>query len=84
MTIIFLGLLGVLMFLVVRASLTKPNKIIKLMIHTLGGMIGLWLCDLLFSVLGVQIPINVFTIAIVAVFGFPGVIALSALQMMGI
>ncbi len=72
------------MFLVVRASLTKPNKLVKLMIHTLGGITGLWLCDLLLSVLGLEIPINVFTIAIVAVFGFPGVIALSALQFMGI
>lgn len=84
MTLIFLGLLGILMFLVIKASLAKPNKLLKVLIHTVGGIVGLWLCDLLFSVLGLEVPINVFTIAIVAFLGFPGVIALSALQFMGI
>jgi inhibitor of the pro-sigma K processing machinery len=84
MTFIFLGLFIVLMGLVVFASLKKPNKIIKLSIHVLGGVVGLWLVDLLLSVFGVEVPINIFTISLVAVLGFPGVIVLTALQLFGI
>lgn len=84
MTFIFLGLFIVLLVLVVVASLKKPNKLIKLSIHVLGGVVGLWLVDLLLSVFAVEIPINVFTVSLVAILGFPGVIVLTALQLIGI
>jgi len=84
MTFVFLGLFIILMGLVVVASLRKPNKLIKLSIHVLGGVVGLWLMDLLLSVFTVEIPINVFTIILVALLGFPGVIVLTALQLIGI
>lgn len=84
MTFLFLGLLILLMGLVVRSSLRKPNLFLKLSIHILGGIVGLWLLDLVLSVLGFGIPINVFTILIVGLLGFPGVIALAGLQMFGI
>lgn len=84
MTFIFLGLFIVLLVLVVVASLRKPNKLIKLSIHVLGGVVGLWLVDLLLSVFAVEIPINVFTVSLVAILGFPGVIVLTALQLIGI
>lgn len=84
MTFVFLGLFIVLMGLVVVASLRKPNKLIKLSIHVLGGIVGLWLIDLLLSVFAVEIPINVFTVILVAILGFPGVIVLTALQLIGI
>jgi inhibitor of the pro-sigma K processing machinery len=84
MTFIFLGLFAVLLCLVVVASLRRPNKIIKLSIHILGGVVGLWLVDLLLSVFAVEIPINVFTVILVAILGFPGVVVLTALQLMGV
>jgi len=84
MTFVFLGLFVVLLVLVILASLKKPNKIIKLSIHVLGGIVGLWLVDLLLSVFAVEIPINVFTVGLVAILGFPGVIVLTALQFFGI
>lgn len=84
MTFVFLGLFIVLMGLVVFASLRKPNKLIKLSIHVLGGVVGLWIVDLLLSVFTVEIPINIFTVSLVAILGFPGVIVLTALQLIGI
>ncbi|RNC28648.1 MAG: hypothetical protein AWM53_01308 [Candidatus Dichloromethanomonas elyunquensis] len=84
MTLVFLGLFIILLGLVVAASLRKPNKLIKLLIHMLGGVVGLWLVDLLLSVFAVEIPINVFTVSLVAILGFPGVIVLTALQLIGV
>lgn len=84
MTYIFFGLLILLMGLVVKSSLGKPNILLKVAIHTLGGIVGLWLFDLILSVVGFSIPINIFTILIVGMLGFPGVIALGGLQILGI
>ncbi|HVJ50713.1 pro-sigmaK processing inhibitor BofA family protein [Desulfitobacterium sp.] len=84
MTFLFLGLFIVLMGLVIRSSLGKPNLFLKLSIHILGGIVGLWLLDLILSVLGFGIPINLFTVLIVGVLGFPGVLALAGLQALGI
>ena len=84
MTLIFLGLLIVLIGLVVRASLGKPNLFLKITIHMLGGIVGLWLFDFLLSILGFTIPINFFTITLVGLLGFPGVLALVVLQFLGI
>lgn len=84
MTFVFLALFIVLLILVVLSSLRKPNKLIKLSIHVLGGIVGLWLVDLLLSVFTVEIPINVFTVSLVAILGFPGVIVLTALQLIGL
>lgn len=84
MTFIFLGLFVLLVGLVVKSTLGKPNIILKVMIHTLGGIVGLWLFDLILSVVGFSIPINLFTIVIVGLLGFPGVIALGGLQVLGI
>lgn len=84
MTLVFLGLLLVLMALVVRSSLGQPNLFLRATIHVLGGIVGLWVLDLLLSILGLEIPINVFTILIVGLLGLPGVITLSILQFLGI
>ncbi|MFZ3100831.1 MAG: pro-sigmaK processing inhibitor BofA family protein [Desulfitobacteriaceae bacterium] len=84
MTFVFLGLLVLLLGLVVRSSLSRPRFLLKALIHVLGGIVGLWLVDLLLSVLGIVIPINYFTIAIVGLMGFPGVLVLTALQVLGI
>lgn len=84
MTLIFLGLLIVLMALVIRSSLGKPNLFLKVIIHILGGVVGLWLLDFLLSILGVTIPINLFTIILVGLLGFPGVVALAVLQFLGV
>jgi len=84
MTLIFLGLLILLIGLVVRASLGKPNLFLKITIHMLGGIVGLWLFDFLLSILGFTIPINFFTITLVGLLGFPGVLALVVLQFLGI
>ena len=84
MTLIFLGLLLVLMFLVARASIKKPGLLLRLSIHVLGGIVGLWIFDLVLSLLGFVIPINAFTIILVGLLGLPGVLALSALQFFGI
>ncbi len=84
MTFVFLGLFLVLMAMVVRSSLKKPGAFLKAGIHVLGGLVGLWLCDLLLSLLGFAIPINVFTVILVGMLGFPGVLALAALQVLGI
>ncbi|WP_459927573.1 pro-sigmaK processing inhibitor BofA family protein [Desulfosporosinus burensis] len=84
MTLIFLGLFILLIGLVVRSALGKPNLFLKLIIHMLGGIVGLWLFYFLLSILGYAIPINIFTIAMVGLLGFPGVLALTVLQLLGI
>lgn len=84
MTFVFLGLFIVLLGLIAFAAIRKPNLIIKLAIHVLGGIVGLWLVDLMLSVFALEIPINLFTVSLVAVLGFPGVVVLTALQLIGI
>lgn len=84
MTYVFLGLTVILIVAVVKASLARPNALLKLIIHTLGGIVGLWLIDLLLSIVGFAIPINPFTIVLVGFLGFPGVLLLGVLQMLGI
>lgn len=84
MTLVFLGLLILLIGLVVRSTLGKPNLFLKMTIHMLGGIVGLWLFDFLLSILGFTIPINFFTITLVGLLGFPGVLALVVLQFLGI
>jgi inhibitor of the pro-sigma K processing machinery len=84
MTFVFMGLFIVLLGLIVRSSLGQPRVLLKVLIHILGGIVGLWLCDLLLSVFGLDIPINVFTILLVGMLGFPGVIVLSVLQLLGV
>jgi len=84
MTLVFLGLFILLLGLVVFSSLKRPNRVLKLFIHILGGVVGLWLTDLLLSVFSLEIPINMFTVILVAILGFPGVIALTVLQIIGI
>ena len=84
MTFVFLGLFVLLLTLVVIASLRKPNKLIKLAIHILGGIVGLWIVNLLLSVFNFEVPINIFTILLVALLGFPGVVVLTVLQFLGI
>ena len=84
MTLIFLVAFIGLIALIVWSSLHVPGKIVKLSIHVLGGIAGLWLANLLLGVFGVTIPINIFSVALVAVTGFPGVVALGVLQFLGI
>ena len=84
MTLIFLGLLILLIGLVVRSSLGRSNLFLMIAIHMLGGIVGLWLIDFLLSIPGYVIPINFFTILLVGLLGFPGVLALVVLQFLGI
>ncbi len=84
MTWIFLGLFILLIVLVVRSELGRPNFFLKLMIHMLGGIVGLWLVNFLLSILGCAIPINFFTVPLVGLLGFPGVLVLIVLQLLGI
>lgn len=84
MTLIFLVLLILLVILVVRSTIGKPNLFIKVLMHILGGIVGLWLFDFLLSILGLAIPINFFTIIIVGLLGFPGVLTLAVLQFLGV
>jgi len=84
MTFVFLGLFIILLVLIVRSSFGQPRLFLKVSIHILGGIVGLWLCDLLLGVFGLDIPINIFTILLVGLLGFPGVMALAVLQLLGI
>ncbi|AET65782.1 SigmaK-factor processing regulatory protein BofA [Desulfosporosinus orientis DSM 765] len=84
MTFVFLGLFVVLLALILRSSLGQPRIFLKVSIHILGGIVGLWLFNLLLTVIGLDIPINLFTILLVGLLGFPGVLALSVLQLFGI
>ena len=84
MTFVFLGLFIILLTLVAIASLRKPNKLIKFTIHVLGGLVSLWMVNLLLSVFNLDVPINVFTIFLVAILGFPGVVILTVLQLIGV
>jgi inhibitor of the pro-sigma K processing machinery len=84
MTFVFLGLFIILLAFVVRSSLGQPRVFLKVIIHVLGGIVGLWLCNLLLSVFGLDVPINLFTILLVGLLGFPGVMALLVLQLLGI
>ena len=84
MTLVFFVLFILLIGLVVKSSLGKPNKFLKAAIHILGGIVGLWIFNLVLSVVGFGVPINVFTIIIVGLLGFPGVITLVGLHLLGI
>jgi len=84
MTFVFLGLFIMLLILVVRSSLGQPRLFLKVLIHILGGIVGLWLCNILLSIIGFDIPINFFTILLVGMLGFPGVMVLTVLQFLGI
>jgi inhibitor of the pro-sigma K processing machinery len=84
MTLVFLIAFIALIALIVWSSLRVPGRIIKVFIHVLGGIAGLWLTNLLLGVFEVTIPINVFTVVFVALAGFPGVVALAVLQFLGI
>ncbi|MCL1916809.1 MAG: pro-sigmaK processing inhibitor BofA family protein [Peptococcaceae bacterium] len=84
MTLIFLVAFIGLIALIVWSSLHVPGKIVKFCIHVLGGIAGLWLTNLLLGMFGGTIPINVFTVAFVALTGFPGVVVLAVLQFLGI
>lgn len=84
MTFVFLGLFVILLVLIVRSSLGQPRVFLKVLIHILGGVVGLWLFNFLLSVIGLNIPINLFTVLLVGLLGFPGVLALSVLQLLGI
>ncbi|AFQ42128.1 MULTISPECIES: pro-sigmaK processing inhibitor BofA family protein [Desulfosporosinus] len=84
MTFVFLGLFAILLALIVRSSLGQPRVFLKVLIHVLGGVVGLWLLNLLLTVIGLDIPINLFTILLVGLLGFPGVLALTVLQLLGI
>ncbi|AFM39138.1 SigmaK-factor processing regulatory protein BofA [Desulfosporosinus acidiphilus SJ4] len=84
MTLVFLGLFILLIGFTIRSVVGKPNIILKVIIHSLGGIVGLWLFNFLLSILGFSIPINFFTIIIVGLLGFPGVLTLSILQLLGI
>lgn len=66
MTFVFMILFVILLLLVVISSLRRPNQLIRVMIHMLGGVVGLWLINLLLSVVNIQIPINIFTVILVA------------------
>jgi len=84
MTLIFMGLLVILMVLVVKSSLSQTGLWLKVAIHILGGVVGLWLVDLMLSVVGLSVPINVFTILVVGLLGFPGVGMLTLMQVIGL
>ena len=84
MTFVFLGLFILLLLLLTIASLRKPNKLIKFTIHILGGVVGLWMVNLFLSVFNLEVPINIFTVCLVALLGFPGVVVLTVLQLIGI
>ncbi|SDG77368.1 pro-sigmaK processing inhibitor BofA family protein [Desulfosporosinus hippei] len=84
MTFVFLGLFAILLALIVRSSMGQPRVFLKVLIHVLGGVVGLWLLNLLLTVIGLDIPINLFTILLVGLLGFPGVLALTVLQLLGI
>lgn len=84
MTLIFSGLFLILLVLIVRSSLGQPRLILKIVIHIIGGIVGLWICDLLLNVIGFSIPINIFTVILVGITGLPGVIVLAILQLLGI
>ncbi|MGC7871655.1 pro-sigmaK processing inhibitor BofA family protein [Desulfosporosinus sp. SYSU MS00001] len=84
MTLVFLGFFIIIIGLTVRSILGKPNIVLKITIHSLGGIVGLWLFNFLLSILGFSIPINFFTVIIVGILGFPGVLTLSILQLLGI
>jgi len=84
MTLIFLGLFVILMALVVKSSLSQTGVWLKAAIHILGGVVGLWLVDLILSVAGLSVPINVFTILVVGLLGLPGVGMLTLMQLIGL
>jgi len=83
-TLVFLGLFIILIILVVKNTIGKSNLFLKATIHILGGIVGLWLFNLVLSLVNIGFPINVFTIVIVGLLGFPGVLALVGLQLLGI
>ncbi|MDR3287966.1 MAG: pro-sigmaK processing inhibitor BofA family protein [Peptococcaceae bacterium] len=84
MTVVFLGLLILLVIAVVRSSLRKPNWFLKMLVHVLGGLVGLWLLDVVLSVVGIAVPINVFSVVLAGLLGVPGVGALLVLQLLGV
>lgn len=55
----------------------KPSQVIFCI---LSGMAGLFACDLLLSLFGGNMPINIYTVAISSLGGIPGVILLTLIK----
>ncbi len=62
----------------------NAKRLIELLINSLIGIIVLWLLNKFGGSLGISIPINFITAIVVGILGFPGVIILLLLNLIGI
>mgnify|MGYP002623605062 CR=1 FL=1 len=60
------------------------KRLIELLINILLGIIVIWLINQFGGSLGISIPLNFITALVVGVLGFPGVIILILLNLIGI
>lgn len=74
MIIVCIGVMSIVIFL-------EPiKKIFKILLNGIIGLVLIYLSNLIFVPLGISVGINIFTLAISAFLGFPGVVAVFAIQ----
>ena len=81
-TIIIVALVVLLLAKFILNLNTK--RIIELILNIVLGIVVLWLINKFGTTLGISIPINIVTALVVGILGFPGVIILVLLNLIGI
>ena len=78
----FLSLLipVVLLFACIRLCMAPIRLVWKLAINAAGGLVCLWLLNLISGFTGILFPINLITALIAGFLGLPGIAALALLQ----
>ena len=78
----FLFIMLIISGIVILIFSIKKLTLFKLLLSVLSGSAALISCDLLFSLFGQNMPVNVYTILISAAGGIPGVILLTLLKLL--
>ncbi|MBR2410933.1 MAG: pro-sigmaK processing inhibitor BofA family protein [Clostridia bacterium] len=78
----FLFVLLILSGMVLLIFSIKKLTFLKLMLSVFSGLAALFSCDLLFSLFGQNMPLNIYTAVISAAGGIPGVILLTLLKLL--
>ncbi|MDR3270964.1 MAG: pro-sigmaK processing inhibitor BofA family protein [Peptococcaceae bacterium] len=84
MTLILLGISLILMAVLLVTYIRAPKGLIRMGLHVILGLAGLWLLNLVLSVADISIPINTFSVLFVGLLGLPGLGVLIVLRILGV
>ena len=71
-----------LIFILGRLFLFPIKKILKVVLNSILGGIGLYVINIIGGMFGFQIGINIFTATIVGILGIPGIICLVIIKLL--